>query len=538
MTVKEKGLYSEPLLCKHRFARIQSALLNYSRVLAAKRQRTITKTSFAIMDEDLDPDRSTWRQSRQMKGPAGTKQQAQTAIAVFLTEENPDKAWAYAQDLPSNYSSSVMSQVLSQMSAIDPQRAIGLLEQLPKGQTRNNALNQFIVSWMNQDPEAAQDYVKDLPANEQSAAIQSSMWYLAQSDLAGTIRLVESLQPNSQTPNLYSNLVSQWAQSDPDAAQKWVKSLPPGAARSSAESSLLNSLAQNDPLKAMEFLKGEQVTNQNRHDISQIAATVAKDDPDAAFAWIDSFGVQGSAYKKLLSSTISQLASYDSAKAADYVLNFEDKAVRKDLIANLVLTWTRQDYASAKTWIDSNLETGEKMGAYRDLMGSLSWQDPIAAKELLEEASQGLSEDESNKYFKSSIGQIANGWGQSDPTAAAAWLQTQPDDTTRYRAIASVVDQWVEFDSAGAANFVLTLAEGDERDGAIKSLVNDLRQWEPDSAFLWANSISDDDSRKGQIRRAVNSWKETDPAAAREAVLGANLPEEVRSNMLKDLDSE
>ena len=83
-----------------------------------------------------------------------------------------------------------------------------------------------------------------------------------------------------------------------------------------------------------------------------------------------------------------------------------------------------------------------------------------------------------------------------------------------------------------------TLAEGKERDGAIRSLVSDLRQWEPESAFLWANSISDGDQRKRQIRNAVNSWSESDPVAAREAVLTADIPEEVRTNMLKDLDSE
>ena len=475
--------------------------------------------------------------AKKIKGQQA-KQQAERAIAIFLARESPEKGWAYAEALSGNSRNSALGQVLFQIASDDPQDAIAFLDQMPRGQKRDNALSQFVSGWMNQDPDGARSWIKTLPEPEQAKAIEGSLWNLTQSDIQETVTLIESFKPSAQTANLYANLVSNWAQSDPDAAQRWVKQLPPGSARQSAQSSLLNRLAQSDPAKAIEFLEGETITDQNRNQVTQVAASLARNDPDAAFAWLDSLEVTGSAHKELITNTISQLAYQDGPKAASYALTIEDKSTRKNAIANLIRGWGNQDREAAKTWIDTHLTSEERLGAYDGLLSSISYQEPLGAKALLEEVSQGLTPEEMKTHFKGKLAEVAGNWARNDPNAAAAWAQTQPEGDERSRMVASVVGQWAEFDSTGAANFVLTLAEGKERDGAIKNLVSDLRQWEPESAFLWANSISDGDQRKRQIRNAVNSWSESDPVAAREAVLTADIPEEVRTNMLKDLDSE
>ena len=440
------------------------------------------------------------------------RQQAQQGIAVALAKENPEKAWAYADALGGVTGNNALGQVMLQMVSEDPQQALTFFERLPNGQKKERVLGQFVAGWMNQDPEAAKDWIKGLPENEKVKALSGGVWYLTQSDLKGTIQMIESLKPSSQTASLYANLVNNWAQSDPDAALKWVKQLPLGSARQSAESSLLSTLSRNDPAKAMEFLKDERVTDQNRHRVTEVAAALAQDDPDAAFAWLDSLEVEGSGQKELINNTIRQLAYQDSEKAASYVLSLEDPSTRKDAIANLIGGWGSQDREAAQAWIVAHLDPAEQLEAYNSLLGTISYQDPLAAKGLLEEASQGLTPEEIKKHFGGKAGQIAGSWARNDPAAAVAWVQSQPDNDERYKMTANVVDQWAEYDSTGAANFVLTLTEGKERDSAIKSLVDDLRRWEPESAFLWANSISDDNQRKGQIRRAVNSWKRIRPS--------------------------
>ena len=264
---------------------------------------------------------------------------------------------------------------------------------------------------------------------------------------------------------------------------------------------MLRSLAQNNPDKAMEFLKGEKITNQNLYEVSPIATSMAIEDPKVAFAWLESLDVQGEARRTLIGNTISAVASDDGSKAASYVLTLDDNSIRKDAISSLVSSWGKQDLESAKTWIDSNLKEGEKLTAYSGLLKGLSNQDPKTATELLVEASQGLTAEEVEKHFGNSMKQIAQGWGRIDPSAATEWLQTQPDNDSRSRAMVSVIGQWADYDSTGAANFVLTLDEGKERDSAVKSLVNAVKHWEPESAFLWANSITDADQRKDQIRK-------------------------------------
>ena len=336
--------------------------------------------------------------------------QAEDAIVDFLTRHDPEKAWAYALTESGN-SQRIIGQVALRMAAEDPQLAISLIDQLPKGKRKAHAMNEFFEGWMKQDSDAARNWILTLPDDEKAKALQSSLTSLAKTNPEETVSLLEYVKPNARTAKLYSSLAYNWAQSDPDAALKWVKELPPGPTRQEAQSSLLRTLAQNNPDKAMEFLKGEKITNQNLYEVSPIAASMASEDPEAAFAWLESLDVEGEARKNLIANTISQVASNDGSKAASYVLTIEDKSIRKDAISKLLSSWGQQDLESAKTWIDSNLEVGEKLTAYSGLLKGLSNQNPQTATELLVEASQGLTAEEVEKHFGNSMKQIARGLG-------------------------------------------------------------------------------------------------------------------------------
>ena len=83
------------------------------------------------------------------------KWQAENAIVAFLTRHDPEKAWAYALTENGN-NQRVIGQVALRMAAEDPQLAISLIDQLPKGKRKAHAMNEFFKGWMKQDSDAAQ----------------------------------------------------------------------------------------------------------------------------------------------------------------------------------------------------------------------------------------------------------------------------------------------------------------------------------------------------------------------------------------------
>ena len=460
----------------------------------------------------------------------------QKTISSFLASEDPDQAWSYALNLKGSEQMNLTKNVIAQVAGRDPQKALTFLKDVPEGQRRNDALTSVFRGWLGKNSDEAQNWLQSLPTSEQSEVLGQSIYYLPPGDIEKTVALLEQLPPNSRTPSVYSNVMTKWADTDPQAAQEWMKQLPPGQARQSALEALLRSSAKKDPSLAASLLEGESINSRNSYEISEIASSWALADPDTAFSWLDSLEVAGSTREQLISNTISQLADKDPSKAASYTLSIEDTEVRKGAIQSLVGKWGLQDLAATKTWITTHLEKSEQAEANSYLISRLSSSDPTKALELLAEASQSLTPEEVKKQFERSRKSISISWAHKDPNAAAAWAQAQPDDEERHQLVANVVDGWAEFDTTGAANFVLTLNEGKERDSAIKSLVSELGRWDPESAFLWAESTTDLKARERVVSSTIRTWTRSDPDAAREALLKANIPEGVRSKLLRRFD--
>ena len=496
--------------------------------------RAFSKVFQAWMEKDPTAAMEAVKKVEERQG----SQEALGAVADFLVRLSPEKAWAYALTLNGNSQLIVNNQIFSQLALDNPQQATLFIAQMPKGRNRDSAIVRLASAWMDDNPRESRMWIKTLPKNEQGKALEQSLSNIAPEEIEETMRLVESLKPSPQNTNLYGTLAGRWAESDPEAVQVWLQRLPAGSARESAQKGILSTLSHSDPVKAMDFIESLEITAQNRSEISNVAASMALEEPEATFAWLDSLKDDGGEHEKLFGDIITQLASYGSSGVASHVLKIEDAPTRKKAISNLLANWGNQDHQAAKAWVDSHLEAEEKLGAYSRLVGVVSSGDPLAAKNLFTEVSQGLSPEEVDKNFNGVMKQIARSWGWHDPDAAAAWVQTQPDNDSRHWAVAAVVDRWLDADSTAAANFVLTLDEGPERDLAVRSITLKLSSTDPESAFHWANSITDETRRQRQIRGTIGSWKQSDPEAARKAVLSSNLSEETRDKILESLESE
>jgi hypothetical protein len=420
----------------------------------------------------------------------------------------------------------------------DPKRALDMLDGMPPGQNRSSMLASIASTWLSRDSDAAIAWIDSLPAADKSKAVQNGCYQLAQEDPAKAAAFLSSLPVNNQTSHQFSQLASQWAQQDPEAARKWVESLPAGQTRQQAMGGIIGALAQTDPAKAAAMFGGAVVNNQNYYQVGTVVGEWIKTDQTAALAWLDSLDLRGDVQQNVHSQFLHNWVNEDAAAASRYALGIQDEKSRQQAIGSLVGAWGNNDPVAAREWIMKSLDGETKNRSLNSLIQNLSHQDHATALQYYQEATANLTPEAIEKTYSGAASQIASNWVQDDPAAARQWVLSLPEGQTRSNSIRSMVDDLGDYDIKGAAEFVNALAAGKERDQAVASLVSDLgRQGDPESAFDWAASIGDASQRENQIRNTANQWKEYDRAAAKAAVAGADISNDVRNRILKDLEN-
>ena len=457
----------------------------------------------------------------------------QENLVSYLTPEDPERAWSYALGLKGGARTASLEKVLFRVARHDPQMALTFLHEIPKGMKKKDALDNLFRGWAEKDADEAQAWVLSLPKDEQAEVLREN---LSSIPIADAIPLLEKLPKTSETPSLYYQAVNRLVDIDPQAAQKWVQQLPLGPTRESAAKALLAGLTRSHPAQAASFLEDESVNLASSSAVSQIAANWALTDSDAAFTWLASLHGAPAVHQSLTMRTVSELTEKSPSEAASYTLSIQDEELRQMAIESFARTWSKQDLESAQNWVANNLEESERIGAYQAILDQTIDSEPTQAAKVLEQASQGLTQEEAKERFGNSKIALASYWARVDPGAAVAWAQTQNDTEQRPKILANIVNEWAGFDTTAAANFVLTLPEGTERDSSIASLVHQLNRWDPESAFLWAESSSDNEARQEMIQSTIEAWTRSDPDAARQALEGAHLSEEKRARLLENFD--
>jgi len=95
----------------------------------------------------------------------------------------------------------------------------------------------------------------------------------------------------------------------------------------------------------------------------------------------------------------------------------------------------------------------------------------------------------------------------------------------------AVAANWIQSDPVAAANWVNNLPSGDSRDVAAREESKALTNVDPATAFNWATNIGDLQMRSAQARSVIQVWGRTDPAAAAAAVQASNLTDLGKSRM-------
>ncbi|MGK0190292.1 MAG: hypothetical protein ACI9R3_006115 [Verrucomicrobiales bacterium] len=320
-------------------------------------------------------------------------------------------------------------------------------------------------------------------------------------------------------------LLTRWGLEDPTAAFTSVEAL--GVKRGGGDAtSILASLAAVDPKRAIEWLNNPENTLQQMPKMGHIlAGTIAKEwvrqDPSAAMEWAKN--LPDDQRRGALGGVLESLASTDPGKAAELVMSLDNSRERGDLVGDIAESWGRQTPDSALDWAQT-LQGDERARAIEEVLDGWAQTSPADAAAYID----GLPLDARTDR---QIAQVAREWGRRNPSDAAAWLGSQEESAGKRDSIGEVMWNWTTTDPEAASTWLSEQPAGQSYDAGAGALAKAAFESDPAAAITWAATIGDDRQRGEMINGGLEWWTERDPAAAQEWAKdnGITLPEATRS---------
>lgn len=309
-------------------------------------------------------------------------------VLAGLGKKDPARAVDLAREMATTREQqAIYSLLFDQIVRTDIRTALDLIERVPEGESRNNALRALAVGWADQDVLAALDWAKGLtdPA-ERATAIEATLIIRAKRDPQRTVDLAQQLLTGDaldrtlteamknlieQNPRAASEavvrlpegnvktratleVVRALAAEQPATALAWIKTLPPGQLRQIALNNVLDFWSANDSRSAGEYVAQMPAGPDQDVAVTHLAKNFAATDPSNAVRWAES--LPGSARTAALVSIASGWAQKDPAAATRWAAALPvDNPARADAINDALSYWFLQDYEAARNFLN-NLE--------------------------------------------------------------------------------------------------------------------------------------------------------------------------------------
>lgn len=362
--------------------------------------------------------------------PARDRRTLMTGIATNFGQSDGPGALAWAATLTDPLERQrCLSAIANGAGFADIDTAKTAVNLLPAGMLRNEAISQIgnNLSWS--DPVAARDWALTLKPNEQSLVMRRIVSELAEADLAGAEKLVESLPPSGDNQWPWRSVAAQKALQDPAAALTWSATLETEQARFAATSAIFDQWAAHSPDKAAAALAGIADPNMRRRAAETLAATWGAQSPGEATRWAES--LTGEDRITALAAVWNASAGDDPRAAgqslASAAASAGDSATATDKLAhsasNIAAAWAGQSPADAAAWANTLPDGKIREQALGKVAGEWARYDPTAVSEWI----NGLPHDRSRD---SAIGQLVERIANSDPESAFTWA-TSVDNTEK-----------------------------------------------------------------------------------------------------------
>ena len=200
-----------------------------------------------------------------------------------------------------------------------------------------------VRNWIIQDPQGAQAYLDSLPPGEWKSRVAHSLGTdaLRNGDEEEAYALATSLSPGEEQTSLMSAAILKWAQRDPGAALEQVQKI--------SSPDLQETL------------------------VPQIAYGYAESYPNLAADWLLQSLNPGSSLDQGLAGVIQIWVGQNGAReAAQWVSGLPESPTQRNVLKQLITTWSINDPAAAQKWVEALPEGDFHTNALKELGASLA----------------------------------------------------------------------------------------------------------------------------------------------------------------------
>ena len=241
-----------------RFAELDpETALSYTDTLSGEERGVQKITAFKAWAGRNPTAAASYLEDQLMTGGLASDDDAQAvaAVASAWSQTDPEAAWQWVAELPPDARAEAVRSLALNLADAEPGRVLSTLQSLPDSYDRAVALEPLVSRWAERDPEKTADWVA-------------------------------SLGDPQEKKSAASGLVSAWMVRDPMAASRWVMALPSGGARDAAISSMIASQSiRNDPEAATRWAVTVQEPLLRQQLVAQSLNRWRVHDADAAQRW-------------------------------------------------------------------------------------------------------------------------------------------------------------------------------------------------------------------------------------------------------------
>jgi hypothetical protein len=265
----------------------------------------------------------------------------------------------------------------------------------PPWRDRHPWMRAVVIEWVQRDPIAATEAVKELPETIGQGRIEGARalmdgWFQNDefNDPRPLLSLIHPLEPKARAHAIETLLDSMIESQGIDATEQYVESL-----------------------EADITAFGVSVESEM---ISRMAVALLDHDVERAVAWAEKHGDEDDNV-----GVLKHLAYYwgrrDGEAAMEWAISLPDTPVRRQLIKSVWRSWGFGDAEGARQWLYDRGPEQPLRQIWQQHLRTLSQNDPAAAMEV----ALGLSDPEVRERM---VVIVARSWLSADPESAEAWI--------------------------------------------------------------------------------------------------------------------
>ena len=342
------------------------------------------------------------------------------------------------------------------------------------------------------------------------------------------VQQLRQLPPNQQTQAKIKAFFTAWAHLDANAAFKSALTFDDPAAGDAAVAAVIMG-ADADAVGVIAAsllgLPGDKLSDSSKRTLFDLAIQKwSEADPAAAARVLSDSKLQKSRITPAYFTVASNWAMSDPAAALAWAQEQGGGPIGLNPVLGAVAGWWKKDPSAAKAYALSQANTPLGKQLIPFLAGQMVEQDRTQATAWV----RGIPSDELRKQ---AFGMMAAQVAVNDPKGASEWALTLPEEALR-DALSSTVSIWAQSDPVAAAHWLEGLGGGGARDAAVSSFSNAIAETDPEVAIAWAVTITDGARRTGATRQAMNEWLKRDPTAARTWIQNSSLGDAEKARLL------